>query len=385
MSSDSEQETSPNLSNSDVVTKYKAAADICNKAIAKVLAACQEGAKVVDLCQLGDNTITEEVKGIFAKKKLEKGVAFPTCVSVNHVVGHYSPHIEDTTTLNANDVVKIDIGVHIDGFTSVQAQTQVVQPAQEPVKGRAADAIQAARTAFDAALRLMRPGHKISEVAKHLNKIAEIYGCQLVEGVMSHEMKQFVIDGNKCVLNRPSPEQKVEDGEFEENEVYAIDIVVSTGEGKTKVLDEKQTTVYKRALDAAYSLKLKAARAVFSIINRDFPAMPFTTRALVAIASSDKEPLGQAQLSLGIKDCVSHGLLHAYPVLYEKTGEIVTQIKGTVLLMPNGSDVITKSPAQAVESDKKVEDPELLDLLAAPIKKEKKKANKEKKKAAAAT
>lgn len=48
-------------------------------------------------------------------------------------------------------------------------------------------------------------------------------------------MKQFVIDANKCVLNRPSPEAKVEDGEFEENEVYAIDIVVSTGDGKTRV------------------------------------------------------------------------------------------------------------------------------------------------------
>lgn len=52
---------------------------------------------------------------------------------------------------------------------------------------------------------------------------------------MSHEMKQFVIDGNKCVLNKPTPEAKVEDTEFEENEVYAIDIVVSTGEGKPKV------------------------------------------------------------------------------------------------------------------------------------------------------
>lgn len=36
---------------------------------------------------------------------------------------------------------------------------------------------------------------------------------------MSHEMKQFVIDGNKCVLNRPAPEAKVEDHEFEEHEV----------------------------------------------------------------------------------------------------------------------------------------------------------------------
>lgn len=60
-------------------------------------------------------------------------------------------------------------------------------------------------------------------------------------------------------------------------------------------------------------------------------------------------------------------------MLYEKAGEVVTQIKGTVLLMPNGSDVVTKAPAQAVESEKKVEDAELLELLAAPIKKEKKK------------
>jgi len=66
-------------------------------------------------------------------------------------------------------------------------------------------------------------------------QIAESYGCQMVEGVLSHQMKQFVIDANKCVLHRPSPEAKVEDGEFEENEVYAVDIVVSTGEGKTRV------------------------------------------------------------------------------------------------------------------------------------------------------
>lgn len=58
----------------------------------------------------------------------------------------------------------------------------------------------------------------------------------MVEGVLSHQMKQFVIDANKCVLNRPSlPDTRAEDGEFEENEVYAVDIVVSTGEGRTRV------------------------------------------------------------------------------------------------------------------------------------------------------
>ena len=66
-------------------------------------------------------------------------------------------------------------------------------------------------------------------------QIAEAYGCSLVEGVMSHQVKQFVIDANKCVLNKPTPDAKVEDGTFEENEAWVIDIVLSTGEGKPKV------------------------------------------------------------------------------------------------------------------------------------------------------
>ena len=59
-----------------------------------------------------------------------------------------------------------------------------------------------------------------------MQQVAEAYGVNMVEGVLSHQLKQFVIDGNKCVLNKASPEYRVEDGEFEENEVYGIDIVV---------------------------------------------------------------------------------------------------------------------------------------------------------------
>lgn len=65
------------------------------------------------------------------------------------------------------------------------------------------------------------------QVTGVLQQVAEAYGVNMVEGVLSHQLKQFVIDGNKCVLNKASPEYRVEDGEFEENEVYGIDIVVS--------------------------------------------------------------------------------------------------------------------------------------------------------------
>ncbi len=106
--------------------------------------------------------------------------------------------------------------------------------------------------------------------------------------------------------SHPVPAQ-VEDGEFEENEAWGIDIVVSTGEGKSRVLDEKETMVYKRALDQNYSLKLKASRAVFSEVQRRFTFMPFTLRALE-----------NKQARLGLVECVNHGLLHPYPVLHEK-------------------------------------------------------------------
>lgn len=65
--------------------------------------------------------------------------------------------------------------------------------------------------------------------------MAAAYDCKIVEGVLSHQLKQFVIDGNKVVLSVSNPDTKVDDAEFEENEVYAIDIVTSTGEGKVNV------------------------------------------------------------------------------------------------------------------------------------------------------
>ena len=134
-----------------------------------------------------------------------------------------------------------DLGVHIDGFIATAAHTLKVPQStgesqqEAAINGRAADVVAAAQTALEAALRLVRPGKQISDVPDVLRKVVESYGCNLVEGVMTHQMKQFVIDANKCVLNRPSPEHKDENGDFEENEVYAVDIVVSTGEGKPKV------------------------------------------------------------------------------------------------------------------------------------------------------
>eukprot|EP00245_Coleochaete_scutata_P016639 TRINITY_DN7851_c0_g1_i1.p1 TRINITY_DN7851_c0_g1~~TRINITY_DN7851_c0_g1_i1.p1 ORF type:complete len:397 (-),score=113.52 TRINITY_DN7851_c0_g1_i1:790-1980(-) len=373
MADDNEEEKKElDLSSSDVVTKYKLAAEIANKALSQVISSCKPGAKLVELCEQGDTFIQEQCAQVYktSKKKIEKGVAFPTCVSVNNTVCHFSPLAGDETALKENDIVKIDLGCHIDGFIALTAHTLVLQQDGTPVTGRAADVIAAAQTACEVALRLVRPGKKNSEVTAALGKVAAAYDCKLAEGVLSHQVKQFVIDGNKVVLNVGNAETRVDDFEFEENEVYAVDVVMSTGEGKPKLLDEKQTTIYKRAVDKNYNLKMKASRFIFSEINQKFPIMPFTARALE-----------EKRARLGLVECVNHELLQPYPVLHEKPGDLVAHFKFTVLLMPNGSDRVTIHPVQALEPTKQLEDPEVKSLLALSVKSKKKGGGAKKKKA----
>uniref|UniRef100_A0A1D1Y722 ERBB-3 BINDING PROTEIN 1 n=1 Tax=Anthurium amnicola TaxID=1678845 RepID=A0A1D1Y722_9ARAE len=363
------EEKELDLSSADVVTKYKSAAEIVNKALQLVISECKPKVKIVDLCEKGDAFIREQSGNMYknVKKKIERGVAFPTCMSVNNTVCHFSPLGSDESVLEENDVIKIDMGCHIDGFIVVVAHTHVLQ--EGPLTGRAADVIAAANTAAEVALRLVRPGKKNKDVTEAIQKVAAAYDCRIVEGVLSHQLKQFVIDGNKAILSVASPEMRVDDAEFEENEVYAIDIFTSTGEGKPKLLDERQTTIYKRAVDKNYHLKMKSSRFIFSEINHKFPIMPFTARALE-----------EKRARLGLVECVNHDLLQPYPVLHEKPGDLVAHIKFTVLLMPNGSDRITSHPLQELRPNRNVDnDPEIKAWLALGTKTKKKGGGKKKK------
>ncbi|KAI9380590.1 hypothetical protein POPTR_016G119700v4 [Populus trichocarpa] len=369
MSSDDEREERElDLTSPEVVTKYKSAAEIVNKALQLAISECKPKVKIVDICEKADSYIREQSGNMYknVKKKIERGVAFPTCVSVNNTVCHFSPLASDESVLEEGDVVKIDMGCHIDGFIAVVGHTHVLQSG--PVTGRAADVIAAANTAAEVALRLVRPGKKNKDVTEAIQKVAAAYDCKIVEGVLSHQLKQFVIDGNKVILSVSNPDTRVDDAEFEENEVYAVDIFTSTGEGKPKLLDEKTTTIYKRAVDKNYHLKMKSSRFIFSEINQKFPIMPFSARALE-----------EKRARLGLVECVNHDLLQPYPVLHEKPGDCVAHIKFTVLLMPNGSDRITSHALQELQPTKTIDDPEIKAWLALGTKTKKKGGGKKKK------
>lgn len=160
------------------------------------------GVKVVDACITADRLIESECALIHNKKAMHKGIAFPTCFSVNEVCGHYSPLREDTVVIKEGDLVKIDLGVHIDGYIALVAHTVVVQSDKNaPIVGRHADVILAAYQAVQASLRQLKPGHINNTVTKTIEKVANAYKVKPLEGVLSHELKKHLIDGNNAIIN----------------------------------------------------------------------------------------------------------------------------------------------------------------------------------------
>jgi curved DNA binding protein len=370
MSDESETEEVADLSSPEVTTKYRTAGDIANKALAVVVQACVEGADILTICELGDSIMIEETGKLYNKKvkdkKIEKGVAFPTCISVNEYVGHYSPMKGESSTLKDGDLVKIDMACHIDGFIAAVAHTILLG---EKAEDRRADVAQAAWAAAEAALRLVQVGNTNTQVTEAFGKVSSEFECKPVAGVRSHQLKKHVIDGNRCIASVESTEEKSESFEFELNEVYCIDVVMSTGEGKAREA-ELRSTVFKRNVENSYLLKTQKARQFISEVNKRFPALPFTLRAI------EDEHVAR----IGASEAKRHELLEEYPVLKEKDKEFVAQYKFTVLLLPGGTKRITglPFPEGQLVSAHEIKDEGLKKLLSASANPKKKK-NKSKK------
>jgi len=371
-----EDDAELDISNSDVCTKYREAGKITNLVLQGLMLQVKPGAKVLDLCKFGDMVITQKCGTIYQKKVkgkvIEKGIAFPTCVSVNECVCHNSPLASDMTghVLLEGDMVKLDVGCYVDGYIAVAAHTMVCgeQPTPEkPLAGPQADVLHAAHIACEVVQKLLRPGNTNSQVTKAVKKVAEDFGVKVCTGVLSHRMKRFVIDGNKVILLREEMDQKVDDSSFELNEVYSIDVVMSTGEGKPKEM-QSRTTVFKRSVDKNYMLKMRSSRTLFNEVNAKFPALPFTLRAL------DDE----RQARMGVVECLKHELIHPYPVLFEKKGDHVAHFKFTVLILPSGPTRITGLKSfeiDTVKTDKVLSD-EVQVIMSLSSKKKKKKPKK---------
>ncbi|XP_033101485.1 proliferation-associated protein 2G4-like [Anneissia japonica] len=356
-----------------VVTKYKLAAGMVNAVLKHVMEKCVEGAIVLELCKEADKLLLEKTGSVYKKdKEIKKGIAFPVCISVNNCICHYSPlESEAPLSLKTGDVVKIDLGAHVDGMIATVAHTLVVGSSLEnKITGRKADVIKAAYYCSEAAQRMVKPGNKNSDVTSVVDKIAEAFKCKPVEGMLSHQLKKNVIDGEKSIIINPTDQQRKDhkECEFQVHDVYAVDVLVSTGEGKTREGDVK-TSIYK-VTGETYSLKSSTSRQLFAMFDKNMPT---------CLRQYEQ---GESKARLGVVECVTHNLLQPYPVLFEKPGEFVAQFKFTTLLMPNAPIRITNGDLkpEVYESEYSIQDEEIKAILS--VSTSRKAAKKKKKKAA---
>lgn len=103
------------LSDSDVCTKYQEASKVVNLALSGLVSRCLPGATISELCKFGNDVITLQCSKLYNKggtsssaatggkdgekksKKIEKGVAFPVCVSVNDIICNHCPLASEET------------------------------------------------------------------------------------------------------------------------------------------------------------------------------------------------------------------------------------------------------------------------------------------------
>lgn len=137
------------------------------------------------------------------------------------------------------DVVKVMLGVQLDGYAVTHAETIVLSSKAE---GVAADVVQAAYDAAQVAMRTVKAGAKNWDVTEVVDKVVKDYDCSAVEGMLSCQHEKNVTDGKKRIILNPAADQRREHetATFEEGEVYGIDVLVVTGsDGKVRNVEPK--------------------------------------------------------------------------------------------------------------------------------------------------
>jgi len=317
------------------LNKYKDAGLVATKVMNALVKLCKPNKNLYELIEKGNELIKNELLNV-QKDVTSKGIIFPICLSLNNVAAYYQPN--KTEVLKDGDLLKIELGVHIDGFPAQIAFTTLVTNSQAKVTDKRANVMKAAIEASREIGKAMKPGTLNTEIVKIMENCAKKYNCSLpmssenglIPGVNSFQISRYIIDGytdddvefvHRFILAKTNPlyDFTLMELPLEENEVYAIDILMSSGQGKlTKTHD---TNIFKRNYERREELKLKASRNVLNMFkSKEQGSYPIILNA--------QDPATK----MGLKECINKGVIDVYPVVGEKDGEFTARIKFTIIV-----------------------------------------------------
>lgn len=282
-------------------------------------------------------TIAKEVK-IFAKTLVKKDVplleiatkierkivelggknAFPCNTSINEIAAHYTPAHNDTTL--ARGLIKIDFGVHVDGWTADTAFSVDLENSKENKK-----LIAASEKALANAIGAAKKGNAISEIGKTIQKTIEEMGARPITNLTGHQMDHYELHAGVSIPNIDDKRVRNLD-----TGLYAIEPFATNGDGK--VHDGKPSGIYQLENDRKPRSPL--AREVLDFIVAEYYTLPFCSRWLV-------NKFG-AKALFALRELEHNGNLHHFPQLVEKESAIVAQTENTIFVEDEKTTVTTE-------------------------------------------
>jgi methionyl aminopeptidase len=293
------------------LNKYRLAGKIAREVREEVKNSIREGVPIIDICEM-----VEEL----TRKKGGKP-AFPCNVSVNEVAAHYTSPPKDKQTIPEKSIVKVDVGVHIDGYIADTATTVCFDPEYD-------DMVDTAEEALAKAVEILRPGLSVSRFGKAIQKVIKTRGFKPVSNLTGHLIRRYLIHAGKSLPNVFN----ISTSRIKEGEVYGVEPFVTMAGAAGKVENMREAHIFRYV--KSKSLKNPEAKRLLDYIRKNFMTLPFTERWLTKFMSSSSYRKAFSEL-LSLKAVVG------YPVFVETSRKVVAQAEYTVMIVQEGCDVLT--------------------------------------------
>ncbi len=240
--------------------------------------------------------------------ELGGNLAFPCNLSINEIAAHYTPSYNDET--KAHGLLKIDLGVHIDGWIADTAFSMDLDNNEENKK-----LIEASKKALETAQKIIKPGVNASEIGKSIQETIESQGFSPIINLSGHEMKQYELHAGLTIPNiNDNKNISLNKG------LYAIEPFATTGSGK--VHDGKPSGIY--MLQEEKNPRSLLAREILDYITKEYQTLPFCSRWIV-------KKFGTKAL-FALRELENNGNLHHFAQLVEKPDSKVSQTENTILV-----------------------------------------------------
>lgn len=271
-----------------------------------------KGMKILDLAEYIERRIVE----------LGGELAFPVNISLNNIAAHYTPLPNDTKVISEDSIVKIDIGVHIDGCIADTAITITLSEIHRPLA-------EATKQALEKVLTVISPNKRFSEVGAIIEKVIRDCGFKPVYNLSGHRIDRFLIHAGETI---PNFNDRLNIGRFRSGCVYAIEPFATNGVGL--VVDADDVTIYSIRYNPKRIRRLsREATEIYSYIYSSRKSLPFAKRWL--IKKFDEYVVDKALHELSLNN-----LLTNYHVLIEKSGGLVSQFEHTILIDNSGNVIV---------------------------------------------